>query len=85
MLHALYETLIRSLVEANAGEEVIAAYRACWHDTLMGRSRVFSCPACFRGGVKHSPLAALPARGNIFRAKCQVCNQTYSCVEDEDL
>ncbi len=83
MLQALYETLIRSLVEANAGEETVAAYRKCWHDTLIGRSRVFSCPACFRGGVKHSPLKALPARGNTFSARCQVCDTTYSCVEEE--
>ena len=85
MLQALHETLIKGLMASHASEETVGAYRETWQNTLMGRSGIFPCPACFMSGKKESPLKAQPARGNTHYVKCEVCNATYSYVEQEEV
>jgi hypothetical protein len=84
MLQALYETLLGILRAAHASEELIGAYKESWNNTLMGRSRVFPCPECFMAGRRDAALKPMPARGNTFHVKCELCDRTYSYV-DEDL
>lgn len=83
MLKALYEQMIRTLGASHASAETVGAYRDYWNNTLAGHSRVFPCPACFQGGHRDSALKAQAAKGNVHYVKCQVCDTTYSYVEED--
>ncbi len=78
MLYELHAAMLQTLEDCHATDNVIAAYKKRWDETVEGIRRSFPCPACFVAGVEDSELKPLPSKGNKYYVACKTCGREYS-------